>query len=106
MLPRVHRLVDGADLRRVSRRGQRFSTAYFVVSMVPSDAPTRVGFVVSKQVGGAVTRNKVKRRLREIAQRWLISVPFGGDIVVRASPASATAPYSALSAAWDGVWRS
>ena len=53
---------------------------------------TRVGFVVSKQVGNAVVRNRVKRRLRHLAADQLPSTPPGLDLVVRALPAAATSP--------------
>ena len=69
-----------------------------VVSSQP-EGLSRAGFVVSKAVGGAVTRNLVKRRLRSIAQA---SEGLAGiDVVVRAHPASADATYSALSAEFE-----
>lgn len=52
-------------------------------------APARVGFVVSKAVGDAVTRNRVKRRLRHLVREQLAAVPAGCEVVVRALPASA-----------------
>lgn len=48
----------------------------------------RVGIVVSRSVGNAVTRNLVKRRVRSIAREHLDSI--GGDLVIRALPAAAT----------------
>ncbi len=50
---------------------------------------TRVGFVVSKQVGGAVVRNRVKRRLRHLMASRVHTLPMVGDAVVRAQPAAA-----------------
>lgn len=64
---------------------------------------SRVGFVVSKAVGGAVVRNRVKRRLRHLVARQLVGSPTGLDVVVRALPAAATAPARVegdLSSAW------
>lgn len=58
--------------------------------------PARSGFVVSKAVGGAVTRNLVKRRLRAIVHET--TLPTGTDLVLRAHPASAEAAYTDLSA--------
>jgi len=57
---------------------------------------TRVGFVVSKAVGNAVTRNKVKRRLRHILQSLLSNLSESADIVIRAHPRAAQATYSEL----------
>jgi ribonuclease P protein component len=51
--------------------------------------PSRVGLVVSAGVGGAVVRNRVKRRLRAQLAALVTSVPAGTDIVVRAQPAAA-----------------
>lgn len=54
--------------------------------------PARVGFVVSKAVGSAVVRNRVKRRLRALMRDRLAVLPRGALLVVRANPAAAGAP--------------
>lgn len=63
-----------------------------------SAAPTapRIGFVVSRAVGPAVTRNLVKRRLRHLARERLAALPAGSMLVVRALPAAASASYETL----------
>ena len=53
---------------------------------------SRVGFVVSGALGNAVSRNRVKRRLRHLAAAHVADTPVGTDIVVRALPRAATAP--------------
>ena len=53
---------------------------------------SRVGLVVSKAVGGAVVRNRVKRRLRHLVADELGSTPALRDVVVRALPAAAGSP--------------
>jgi ribonuclease P protein component len=58
--------------------------------------PTVFGFIVSKAVGNAVTRNLVKRRLREIAVHSLQDHPTGLSVVVRALPAAAAADFAGL----------
>jgi ribonuclease P protein component len=60
------------------------------------DAGPRVGFVVSKAVGNAVVRNRVKRRLRHQAREHLASLPGSAVLVVRALPASAHASSAEL----------
>jgi len=63
----------------------------------------RIGFVVSGAVGNAVTRNRVKRRLRHLAAAHVADTPVGIDIVVRALPRAATVPAEVpedLGSAW------
>jgi ribonuclease P protein component len=64
-----------------------------------TSAPARVGFVVPRAVGPAVTRNLVKRRLRHVMAPRLAQLPAGSRVVVRALPASAGATSAALDAA-------
>lgn len=61
-----------------------------------SDRPARVGFVVSKAVGTAVTRNRVKRRLRHLMRPRVDRLVPGSTLVVRAQPAAAAATSSEL----------
>lgn len=63
-------------------------------SLAPSAG--RVGFVVSKAVGNAVMRNRVKRRLRHLCRELPQALPASGVVVVRALPASAGASYDDL----------
>jgi ribonuclease P protein component len=56
----------------------------------------RFGFIISKQVGTAVIRNTVRRRLKAVCAEAISEVPKGTDIVIRALPASATASFSEL----------
>ncbi|WP_446211981.1 ribonuclease P protein component [Micromonospora sp. IBSANI012] len=66
-------------------------------------APTRAGFVVSKAVGPAVVRNKVRRRLRHLVRERLAALPEGSTLVVRALPAAAEANYLRLGADLDAA---
>ena len=63
-------------------------------AMAGEAAQSRFGFVVSKSVGPAVTRNLVKRRLRAMAAGAITSTPV--DVVVRALPEAATADWTQL----------
>jgi ribonuclease P protein component len=65
--------------------------------------PARVGFVVSRKVGTAVVRNKVRRRLRHLMRGYLGSLPGGSLLVVRADPRAATARQADLAAELDLV---
>ncbi len=64
----------------------------------PASGPTppQVGFVVSRAVGNAVVRNRVRRRLRHLVRDRLGDVPGGAVLVVRALPDAAGASYDEL----------
>ena len=64
-----------------------------------------MGFVVSRAVGDAVTRNRVKRRLRHLARDRVGSLPYGSVLVVRALPAAALASYPELARDLDATLR-
>jgi ribonuclease P protein component len=64
-------------------------------------APSRVGFVVSRSVGPAVTRNRVKRRLRHLMRARVEALPSSSLVVVRALPPAADASYRDLEAELD-----
>jgi len=100
VLPPAHRLVDADSFRVATRAGERAGSRTLVVHLwipaVRDVAPPRVGFVVSKAVGDAVTRNRVKRRLRHLAREHVSSLPGSAVLVVRALPAAAEASYDAL----------
>jgi ribonuclease P protein component len=65
--------------------------------------PPRVGFVVSKAVGGAVVRNRTKRRLRALLAARINQLPVGTDVVVRANSVAAQADSRELAAELDVV---
>jgi len=93
MLPAPARLRSSDDFRTTVRRGRRVGRPTLVLHVVSRpDTVCRAGFVVSKAVGGAVTRNRVKRRLRHMVAARLADQTKGVDVVVRALPAAATAP--------------
>ena len=100
MLPPTHRLTDPDSFRVAVRQGRRAGSSRLVVHLVRGDGPgpARVGFVVSKAVGPAVVRNRVKRRLRHLARESLGELPGSAVLVVRANPAAAVATYQELGA--------
>jgi ribonuclease P protein component len=62
------------------------------------DSPTRFGFIVSKAVGNAVNRNRVRRRLRAVGRDLLSQIAPGHDIVIRALPGSPEVDWDTLHA--------
>jgi ribonuclease P protein component len=110
MLAAGHRLTDPEGFRAASRRGQRAGTRTVVTHLLlpqeqqvvgMSGPEPRVGFVVSKAVGSAVVRNRVKRRLRHALRERIGAVPGGSLLVVRAQPAAAGISYQELVADLD-----
>ncbi|HEY9854433.1 MAG TPA: ribonuclease P protein component [Stenomitos sp.] len=102
MLPPGARLRRSSEFRAVFESGKAYPDALVVlhVQALP-DRPgeCQVGFSVSKKVGGAVVRNRVKRRLRAIVAHHLPELIPGHHLVLRARPPAAQAEFGALEAA-------
>jgi ribonuclease P protein component len=117
VLPAPSRLRRRPDFAAAVRHGRRVGRARLVVHLdvtaldatplasaqaaaatVSDDAgsPPRVGFVVGRAVGDAVTRNRVKRRLRHVVRDRLSELPSGARVVVRALPPAAEASSAEL----------
>jgi ribonuclease P protein component len=106
VLPAAARLRRRADFAEVRKHGQTarrqlLSGRLFVRPEISE--PARVGFTVSRAVGTAVVRNRVRRRLRHLVRGYLASLPDGSLLVVRAHPRAATAHQADLAAELDLV---
>ncbi|MFT3860077.1 ribonuclease P protein component [Micropruina sp.] len=87
MLAKAERLRTAEEFRTTVRRGVRAGRPTVVLHMVRTEnPPSRAGFVVSKAVGNAVRRNRVKRQLRHLVAARIDDTPFSLDVVVRALP--------------------
>src|SRR5271166_2628535 len=91
MNPRVSsrgRLSRSAEFERVYRQGRSTANRQLVLYTFPNPAAQRprLGLSVSRKVGGAVERNKVKRLLREAFAAATEDLAAGHDIVVVARP--------------------
>ncbi len=88
-LPRRERLRKRAEFTAVQGRGKKLHTERFLVTVLPrseSLAPARLGITVSRKVGGAVVRNRVKRLVREAFRICRADLPAGVDLVVVPRP--------------------
>jgi ribonuclease P protein component len=80
---RRHRLSHSEEFQRVRRQGRSWSHALLVLLAVRNDLNrTRCGFLVSKRIGKAVLRNRVRRLLREAVRTRLGRIAVGWDIVL------------------------
>ena len=102
MLAAAQRLRRSNDFAAAVRGGRRAGRGTLVVHLLldePAPASTaRAGFVVSKAVGNAVVRNKVRRRLRHLVRPLLAELPPSASLVVRALPSAAAASFADLGA--------
>ena len=112
------RLLRPADYEAVYGAGQRRSSPQFTVffrsqqalaaSRANDEAPgnkaegpnrvSRFGISVKKALGGAVVRNRIRRRIREILRRNRTEIPSGWDIVIHPRRSVAQAPFAPLAA--------
>lgn len=89
------RLRKASQFNLVYERGSSVANRFLVLKILPNDlGMTRYGFTVSKRVGKAVKRNRVKRLLRECAR--LTSIEPGWDIVFIARATASTADFHSL----------
>jgi ribonuclease P protein component len=107
VLPAAARLRRRAEFTGVVRRGRRAGRPRVVAHLLvePDPHPPRVGVVVTRAVGTAVTRNRVRRRLRHLMASRLARLPAGALLVVRACPPAAAASYDDLAADLDAALR-
>lgn len=103
----------GEDFQATVRRGRKARASSLVVHLdVPADAEQAgaagstgdisvVGFVVTKSIGPAVVRNRVKRQLRHLMRSRLCQLPPGARLVVRALPSCAARRHEDIAADLD-----
>ena len=127
MLAAAQRLRRSSDFAAAVRRGGRAGRGVVVVHLDQAGVPVttqpgtalskparfagvehaspsaRAGFIVSKAVGGAVVRNRVRRRLRHLVGQRLGGLPAGATLVVRALPGAADVSYTRLEADLDAA---
>ena len=103
----MQRLKQRADFLAAAA-GMKVPAAAFVLQARERNdgLPTRFGFTVSKKVGNAVERNRVRRRLREMVRRSAALAPQSGhDYVLIGRRAALTAPFDRMAADFAGALR-
>jgi ribonuclease P protein component len=95
------------EFQRVREKGKAVRGGLFLLGLLRVEGETnwRVGLVTSRRIGGAVVRNRVRRRLREIVRRDQGELHSGYWFVLVARPAAARANTAELEAEWRKLAR-
>lgn len=89
------------DFDRVKREGTRLQTPLFnLIFTISSSAGVRVGIVVGRRMGKAVTRNRAKRIFRELVRKTNHVLVKGHDLIVFPKRAALSTNHRALTEAW------
>jgi len=96
---RSMRLLQHADFERVYKQGRRHFATHVTVFYLPRQTGEglRIGFTVGKALGGAVERNRMKRRLREAVRLHWPSLPLAVDVVINPKKSVLKVEFSELS---------
>lgn len=95
--PRACRLVRRAEYDAVYREGRRRSGSEFTLFIRANGLDiSRFGWSVKKALGGAVRRNRIRRRIREVVRLHRQEIASGWDIVIHPRSSVATMKFSAL----------
>lgn len=103
MLPASERLRKNAHFKQCFLRGRAYGGLFFVlrVQVLPQSLALReIGFSVSRKVGSAVVRNRIKRQLRAVTRNFLPRLAHGFRLVCVVKPSAAQATYAELVAAF------
>ena len=95
--PRGARIVRKADFDAVYRNGKRRSSSHFTVFLKANDLPqSRFGFSIKRALGGAVARNRMRRRIREVVRLHREEISAGWDFVIHPKANVEHAVFAAL----------
>ena len=100
--PKTARLRQTKDFAKVREYGKTSQSRLIRIGLLRTgaDQPAKVGIITSRRVGGAVIRNKVRRRLREILKTCVSQIPAGLLVVIVAKSTAAEVPFKQLQAEW------
>lgn len=98
MLSNQYRLRESEDFQKVFQKGKSVANRQFVVYLLPKEGEgqLRIGISVSKKIGKAVVRNRVKRLIREAVRHMLPQLTWTGDLIIIARTPLAEMEYHEL----------
>jgi ribonuclease P protein component len=100
--PRAARLLKHSDFERVYKQGRRHFSPHMTVFFLPQaedalpEKSSRVGFTVGRVLGGAVQRNRIKRRLREAVRLRRSTLPGTVDVVINPKKSILTVEFAVV----------
>ncbi|MCB0164722.1 MAG: ribonuclease P protein component [Anaerolineae bacterium] len=101
-MKRKYRLRRSSDFHRVRQVGKSNASSLMVLAFLQNELEhSRFGFVVSKRLGNAVQRNKIKRRMREAIRLRLVRIKPGFDVVIIARKPAGQVTFRAIEQSLD-----
>ena len=96
--PKSARILRSKDFRRVYDHGAKFSGPLFSAFCLRNngEASVKIGFTCPRALGGAVVRNRIKRRVREAARKYMDRIGAGWEIVINPRQRAMTVPFPQL----------
>lgn len=105
--PKSRRLSLSSEFLLVKKKGESFKGRFLVLGVLPESGAGdwRLGIVTTRKIGGAVARNRVRRRFRELARLELPRGEKGVWLVAVARRAAVDAPWDELRKEWRRLMR-
>ncbi len=107
-LPRTMRMNGRGEFQRVRAEGRAFPGRYLVLSVLPEPglaAPFRFAVILTRKIGNAVTRNRIRRRVKGIFSEFGERITPGHFVVVIARYRAPDATFEELRRDWKGLAR-
>ena len=105
--PKSARILRSKDFRRVYDHGAKFSGPLFSAFCLRNNGEggVKIGFTCPRALGGAVIRNRIKRRVREAARKHMDRIGAGWEIVINPRQRAMTVPFPQLEQEVEKLFR-